>query len=64
MEFSTIFVVFFIPIYFIREEMLKIDFNPEYVVQLAVLINLLEKKIITVDQYDESLKHLKEKCNI
>lgn len=44
--------------------MLKIDFNPEYVVQLAVLINLLEKKIITVDQYDESLEHLKGKCNI
>lgn len=64
MEFSTTFVVFFIPIYFIREEMSKIDFNPEYVVQQAVLINLLEKKIITVDQYDESLEHLKGKCNI
>lgn len=40
------------------------DYNPEYVLQLAILINLLEKKVITTDQYDESVKDLRKKFNI
>lgn len=36
------------------------DFNLEYVLQLAILINLLEKKVITIAQYDESVKDLRK----
>ncbi len=40
------------------------DYNPEYVLQLAILINLLEKNVITIAQYDESVKDLRKKFNI
>ena len=40
------------------------SFNPEYVLQLAILINQLDKKVITIDQYDECVKNLRKKFNI
>ena len=40
------------------------DFNPEYVLEPAILINQLEKKLITIAQYDQRVKDLRKKYNI
>lgn len=39
------------------------NFNSEYVLQLAILINQLEKKVTAIAQYDQRLKDLRKKYN-